>query len=232
LATFVLVHNGFAGAWVWRQVAERLREAGHDVHTPTLTGLGQRAHLAHPGIDLDTHVADILGTFACEEVTEAILVGSSSSGTVIAGLAERLPDRIRRLVFVDTPVPRDGQSWIDIMGPEVSAPLLEAARVHGDGWRVPRSDVQPPRWVAHPLAAVTQKLKLSDPAAAALPRTMIHCTGRPPEWFFGLGGVIDRAAEDARHSGTEVLALDADHLPQLTRPFELAAILTSLHRLR
>ena len=117
------------------------------------------------------------------------------------------------------------------MGPEVSAPLLEAARIHGDGWLVPRSDVHPPRWVPHPLAAVSQKLDLSDPAAADLPRTMIHCTGRPPAWFFGLGGVIDRAADEARRSGTEVLVRDSDHLPQLSRPFDLAVILASLDRI-
>ncbi|MBU3030306.1 alpha/beta fold hydrolase [Paracoccus marinaquae] len=228
MATFVLVHNGFAGAWVWRQVEHLLRDAGHEVHTPTLTGLGARAHLAHPGIDLGTHVADVLGTFACEEISGAILVGSSSSGTVIAGVAERLPRAIRQLVFLDTPVPTDGQSWFDIIGPEVAAPLLDAARLHGDGWRVPRNDVPPPRWVPHPLGAVTERLRLTDPDAARLPRTMIHCTDRPPDWFLGLGGVIDRAAEAARGSGIEVLCLKADHLPQLSCPGDLAGMLNAI----
>jgi len=228
MATFVLVHNGFAGAWVWRAVERRLREVGHEVHAPTLTGLGERAHLAHPGIDLDTHIADVLGAFACEELTDAILVGSSSSGVVVAGVADRIPRAIRRLVFLDTPVPKDGQSWVDIMGPEVAAPLLEAARLHGEGWRVPRSDVEPPRWVPHPLGAVTQPLRLVSAEGAALPRTLVHCTGRPADWFFGLGGVIDRAAAEAPAEGIDVRTLASDHLPQLSRPDELARLLLDL----
>lgn len=228
MTTFVLVHNGFAGAWVWRSVESGLRTAGHIVHSPTLTGLGERAHLAHPGIDLDTHVSDVLGTFACEEISDAVLVGSSSSGVVVAGVAELLPGAIRRLVFLDTIIPRDGQSWMDIIGPEVAAPLLEAARLHGDGWRVPRRDVHPPRWVPHPLGAVTQPVRLGDIEAAALPKTVIHCTGRPPDWFFGLGGVIDRAAAAAREQGGDVRELSSDHLPQLSRPADLCRLLLDL----
>lgn len=227
VATYVLVHNGFAGAWVWRQVEGFLRQNGHEVHSPTLTGLGERQHLANPDVDLTTHIADVLGTIRCEELTNVILVGSSPSSTVIAGLAELIPDRIKVLVFVDAPIPKDGQSWFDIIGTEVSAKLLEAAQLHGNGWRVPRTDVQPPRWVPHPLASVTQKLRLVNPAAARISRTMIHCTERPPDWFFGLGGVIDQAAEDLRHSGGKVISLEADHLPQLSQPSKLARLLAS-----
>lgn len=228
MTTFVLVHNGFAGAWVWGAVAGMLRTAGHEVHAPTLTGLGDRAHLAHPGIDLDLHISDVEATFACEDISDAILLGSSSSGVVIAGVAGRIPRSIRRLVFLDTPIPRDGQSWFDIIGPLVSQPLLDAAMAHGDGWRVPRTDVQPPRWMPHPLGAVTQKLRLASPEAASLPRTMIHCTGRLPDWFFGLGGVIDRAAAAASAAGVDVRTLNADHLPQLSQPEALARLLIEL----
>lgn len=228
LRSFVLIHNGFAGGWVWAEVARQLRLAGHLVHAPTLTGLGERAHLAHPGIDLATHVQDIAGVFDCEELTGVTLVASSSGAVVAAGLAERMPDRISRLVYIDTMEPDDGQSWMDLMGPEVSAPLLDAAEQFGDGWRVPRNDVAPPRWAPHPLRTVTDPLTVSDPAAAALPRSLIVATNRPAGWFFGLGDVIDAFASRARTRGWDMHQIAADHLPQLSAPDSLVEILRAL----
>jgi pimeloyl-ACP methyl ester carboxylesterase len=226
--TYVLVHNGFAGGWVWADVAADLRSAGHTVHAPTLTGLGERAHLATPEVDLDTHVQDIVGVFDCEEISDVILVGSSSSAMVIAGVAERIPEKIGRLVYVDTIEPKDGQSWVDLMTPAVSAPLLEVAEKFGEGWRVPRNDVPPPRWVAHPLKTVTQPLKVSNPDAAQLPRSYVHATAKPEGWFFGLGEVIDAYAAEVRASGADFHEIDSDHLPQLSKPREFAAILTTI----
>lgn len=228
IRTYVLIHNGFAGGWVWAEVARQLRQAGHLVHAPTLTGLGERAHLAHPGIDLATHVQDVVGLFDCEELSDVTLVASSSGAMVAAGLAERMPERIARLVYIDTMEPEDGQSWMDLLGPEVSAPLLTAAEQFGEGWRVPRNDVAPPRWVPHPLRTVTDALTVSNPAAAGLPRSFILATNRPAGWFFGLGEVIDAFASRARTRGWDMHEIAADHLPQLSAPGRLVEIVTAL----
>lgn len=225
---FVLVHNGFAGGWVWSKTALSMRAAGHVVFTPTLTGLGERAHLAHPGVDLQTHVQDVVAVFDCEELAKVVLVASSSSAMVAAGVAERIPERIARIVYIDTIEPLDGQSWMDLMGPRVSAPLRAAAERFGDGWRVPRSDVSPPRWVAHPLKTVTDPLAVRNPAAARLPRSYVHATKKPVDWFFGLGGMIDAYAAQVPEKGWDMHRIASDHLPQLSAPARLAEILSSL----
>lgn len=226
--TYVLIHNGFAGGWVWADVARQLRQAGHLVYAPTLTGLGERAHLAQPGVDLQTHVQDIVGVFDCEELSEVTLVASSSGAMVAAGVAERMPERIARLVYIDTMEPQDGQSWMDLMGPDVSAPLLAAAEQFGDGWRVPRNDVAPPRWVAHPLKTVTDPLTISNAEAERLPRHLVFATKRPAGWFFGLGDVIDAFVSRARDRGWDLHEIAADHLPQLSAPDALVDVLATI----
>ena len=118
MATFVLVHGGWAGGWQWREIASLLRAAGHDVFTPTLTGLGERVHLASPDVGLDTHIQDILMVLEYEDLHDVILVGYSYSGMVITGVAERAPERLAHLVYLDAYVPRDGQSLLDMLGPE------------------------------------------------------------------------------------------------------------------
>lgn len=228
MTTMVLIHCGFAGGWTWREVAHDLRHLGHEVFTPTLTGLGERAHLAAPDVNLDTHVQDVVGVLECEDLRDVMLVGSSAGSMAMTGAAEAVPGRIRELVYVDTPAPEDGQSWIDLLTPAVAAPLLEIARKHGDGWRIPREDVHPPRWVPHPLRSVTQAITLRSPAAARLPRSHIHCTARPEGWFFGLGPVLDEAARRAKAKGWTYREMNSDHLPMLSAPHELAALLHEL----
>jgi pimeloyl-ACP methyl ester carboxylesterase len=228
--TFVLVHNGFAGGWVWADTMSELRRAGHHVHAPTLTGLGERAHLARPEVDLSTHIQDVVGLIECEALSGVVLVGSSSSAMVVAGVAERMPDRIARLVYVDTIEPRDGQSWFDAITPAVAAPLQAIADKHGQGWRVPRTDVQAPRWVAHPLRTVTQPLARRSERAARIPRSYVHATAKPENWFFGLGQVIDAFAAKVRADGWDYHAIASDHLPQLSQAKALAGILGALQR--
>jgi pimeloyl-ACP methyl ester carboxylesterase len=109
MSTFVLVPGGWHGAWCYREVTTLLRGRGHAVFALTLTGLGDRAHLAHPGVGLQTHIEDVVSAIEAEELSDVILLGHSYAGFVIAGTAERLPDRIRSLVFLDATVPRDGE---------------------------------------------------------------------------------------------------------------------------
>src|SRR5690349_14070720 len=121
MITYVLLHGGWAGGWQWRAVAQHIRAAGYEVYTPTFTGLGERAHLASPEVGLETHIQDVLGVLEYEDLHEMVLVGHSYSGMVSTAVAERVPERIAELVYVDAFVPQDGQSLNDIIGLNLQA---------------------------------------------------------------------------------------------------------------
>ena len=228
MTNYVIVHGGFAGGWAWREVADFLRAAGHTVYTPTLTGLGERAHLAHPGVNLATHIQDIVGVLECEDLQEVILVGHSSGSMVITGVAERCPARLARLVYIDTVIPQNGQSWFDLLGPALAHKLLGLARQKGDGWGVPLIP-DPPKFQPHPLKTVTDALEINNPKATHIPRAFIHCTQKPADSPLALlWPAIDRAAENARQQGWWYRTLPTDHSPHRTMPRELAALLLEL----
>ena len=232
MAVFVIVHGAWSGAHAWRWVRPLLRAAGHEVVTPSLTGLGERAHLATPATNLDTHVTDVVATLHFEDLSEVVLVGHSYGGMVITGVADRVPERIAHLVYLDADVPLDGQSELDLVPADERAGYEEAARTRGDGWRVPPPfpDPLPPglpaevvwavaRMVPHPLATMTQPLRLANPALA-LPRTYIHCTENkdgepvPPH--------LDRVRTDPSWRFVE---LAAGHTAHVTAPEKLTATL-------
>ena len=129
--TFVLVHGAWHGGWCWRRVADRLRGGGHLVFTPTLTGLGERSHLLRVGIDLKTHIADVVNVMKWEGLSDIVLCGHSYGGMVISGVAEALPQAIRSIVFLDAFVPRHGEAVQDLTGPAVREAVL-AALQRGD----------------------------------------------------------------------------------------------------
>ena len=121
MAIFVLVHGAWHGGWCWQRVARRLRAVEQEVYTPSLTGLGEHVHLANVGIGLETHVLDLANLLEFEDLGDVILVGHSYGGTVINGVADRMPARVSRLVYVDAPLPHNGQSLMDALDPETSA---------------------------------------------------------------------------------------------------------------
>ena len=143
MTTYVLVHGAWHGGWCWRKVRAALEATSADVHTPTLTGLGERAHLASRDISLDTHVSDVLGVLETEDLSEVVLVGHSYGGIVVTAVADRAADRVARLVYLDAVVPRDGQCLYDRAPPQLRAHFEEQARVAGEGWRVPVSVATP-----------------------------------------------------------------------------------------
>jgi pimeloyl-ACP methyl ester carboxylesterase len=189
VATFVLVQGAVVGGWCWRWVAPELRAAGHVVYTPTLTGLGERVHLANSEVNLDTHITDIVNVLRFEDLTDVVLVGWSYGGMIVAGAADRAPERIAHVFYFDSDVPRDG----DTSSPLSNHAKLEAlARDHGDGWRVPPEFTRAEpyllwelpeeqkqwireRFAPHPLVTWTQPIRLTG-AAAAIPTTYIRCT--------------------------------------------------------
>src|ERR687891_1282819 len=123
MATYVLVHGGGHGGWCYRSVPRILRSAGHDVHAPTLTGLGDRSHLVTADIDLDVHITDVVNLLRYEDLRDVVLVGHSYGGMVITGVADRAAGRVGHLVYLDAATPVNGQSLADIAGP-----MMEAAR--------------------------------------------------------------------------------------------------------
>jgi pimeloyl-ACP methyl ester carboxylesterase len=136
MATFVLVHGAWFGGWCWQKVIPLLKAAGHEVHAPTLTGLAERASELSPAVGLDTHIQEIVGLLEEKNLHGVILVGHSYSAMVITGVVDQVPERIAHLVYLDTFVPRDGESMADI-SPLVIRLLGKQAQAHGDGWKVP-----------------------------------------------------------------------------------------------
>jgi len=136
MATFVLVHGAWHGGWCWRRVAERLRAGGHRVYAPTLTGLGERAHLTSPQVGLSTHVQDVLGVLHAEDLHDVVLCGHSYGGMVITGVADAASARLKSLVYLDAFVPTAGQAVFDLLAPGRAEDFRRSARESGDGWRM------------------------------------------------------------------------------------------------
>jgi pimeloyl-ACP methyl ester carboxylesterase len=127
MTTFVLVHGAWHGGWCYKHVAQLLRAQGHEVYTPTLTGLGERAHLASQSINLDTYIRDVMNVFEYEDLTDVVLCGHSLGGIVITGVGAEIPQRIRSLVFLDALVPESGQGFFDIASKAGVAFMLSQA---------------------------------------------------------------------------------------------------------
>jgi pimeloyl-ACP methyl ester carboxylesterase len=179
MATFVLVHGTTAGGWVWRRIAQRLQEAGHTVYRPTLTGLGERVHLATREVGLATHIQDVVNVIHYEDLSDVILVGHSYGGIVVDGVAEAIPERTREIVYLDAVIAADGESVADSAGPETRAILGKQVMEQGDGWLIPLQrgpNDLPGKNTPHPWKSWTDPLKRRSPAAAAIPRIYLRCT--------------------------------------------------------
>ena len=153
MTTFVIVHGGWAGGWYFQDTARLMRSAGHDVYTPTLTGIGKRVHLGHPDVDLSTHTLDIVNVFKYEDLQDVTLVGYSYGGMVVTGVADQVPERIAQLIYLDALVPENGQAAADLV-PEMVEALAQVAQEVGDGWQIPHD---PPHLqkTPHPLKTLT-----------------------------------------------------------------------------
>ena len=169
--TFVLVHGAWHGGWCWQRVADRLRGAGHTVFTPTLTGLGERSHLLRAGIDLTTHITDVVNVMKWEGLSDVVLCGHSYGGFVISGVAEQMAPAIRSIVFLDAFVPRNGESVQDLTGPAVqegiaarcNAAISPFRRASAEAFGVNAADRA---WVdrlcvGQPIATFTDKIALT-----------------------------------------------------------------------
>ncbi|MER5649789.1 alpha/beta hydrolase [Streptosporangium sp. NPDC002524] len=245
MSAYVLVPGFWLGGWAWEKVTGPLREAGHDVHPVTLTGLGDRVHLAGPEVDLETHIQDIVNTIVFADLTEVILVAHSGAGAPVTGAADRIPERVARVVYVESGPPADGMTQLDLTEPDWRA-FIEGRVAEGGGASYPL-----PSWEEHeragasleglgeaerewftsratpqPYGTLTQPLMLKG-GAASLPKTLVTCS-------FPLEQVHAMIASGhpffAELAGPEwsFAAVPTGHWPMFSKPEETAAALAAL----
>lgn len=228
MPTFVVAHGAWSAGWAWKKMHPLLAARGHRLVTPTYTGLGERAHLANPDIDLDTHIADILGVLEIEDLSGVNLIGHSYGGMVATGVADRARERIAKLIYLDAFAPHDGESLLELVPPD-----LQVQRAPGvDGWRIPPRPMPPdtaaedvawcaPRRLPQPAKTFAQKVALNN-GPLTLPRHYIYCTRIAPDDRFR------RFYERAKREGWGTSEIDASHNPHITCPEVLADLLSSI----
>jgi pimeloyl-ACP methyl ester carboxylesterase len=232
MATYDLVHGAWSGAHGFRRVRPLLRAAGHDVFTPSLTGIGERVHLASPQVGLGTHVRDVVNAILYEDLRDVVLLGFSYGGMVVTGALEHVADRVRELVFLDAFVPGDGDSVLSLSG----APGRRPAEV-GEPWLAPaparvfddpaEAAFSAPRRTPQPVATFTEPVHLAQPLEAfPFGRTYVRATVEEPgvPW-----AAFERAAQRARRNPAwRYREIATTHMVASNRPQELAAVLLEL----
>ena len=188
MATFVLVHGAWHGGWCWQRVAKQLINQGHEVFTPSLTGLGDRAHLLRPEINLSTHLDDIAYLLRSYDLADVVLCGHSYGGFVITGVADRSPNSVRSLVYLDALIPKDGQCMFDTI-PQQFVDVLAAGAADGDGFSVPpmtgeqfavnAADIawMNEKCTNHPIGCFTERIKLTKAYQNISSRTYVLASG-------------------------------------------------------
>ncbi|GAA0928699.1 alpha/beta hydrolase [Pseudonocardia zijingensis] len=235
--TYLLVHGAWHDGQAWHRVAPLLEAHGHRVLAPSLTGHGDKAHLLGPEVGLTTHVDDIVGIVVGEDLHDVVLVGHSYAGLVISSVANRVPDRLAGLVYIDAMVPEHGESAVDVM--PVSRAMIDASAREDEPWRIPPlpempapfglfgvTDPDDVAWLRSTLGdeslrCFTEPAETDNPAQASIPRTYILCVGYEPE------GLTRRPAPTVRPDGepTRIRELHSGHDCMITRPTELAELL-------
>lgn len=238
--TYVLVHGAWHGGWCWRDVCALLRAEGAAVHTPTLTGLGERAHLRDPIPSLDTHIQDVIGLIEAEELSNIVLVGHSYGGMVITGVADRMRARIKHIVYLDAGVPRNGDNFASQAPGSTpdSVAATEAAfrSLAPDGaWMgvfppvvlgIPPENTDATAWLTrrltpHPLRTWLDRIRLPNGGVEGLPRTYILCTS-PALQGASFGAHAARIKTDPAWRYREIAT---GHDAMVTAPRETARLL-------
>lgn len=195
MTTFVLVHGAWRGSWLWQRVRPILQAEGHEVFTPTLTGLADRSHLLAPDLNLETHINDVANLFEWEDLSDVVLCGHSYAGSIISGVADRIPERIAALVYLDAFVLEDGECLHDTLPEELREAQLQAAEAVGDSWKVPpipaevfNVNADDRDWVdrqctPQPLATFQQALRLGGKGETVRSVTYIFATDHPDSPF-------------------------------------------------
>lgn len=229
MSTYVLLHGAWHGGWCWRRVRDRLHERGHQVFTPTFTGVSDRSHLLSPSVGLNTHVDDIVSLLEAEDLRDIVLVGHSYAGMVLSAVAERVPDRIGRRVHLDAFVPEDGEAAVDLLPEKVAHHYRESVEGPGFGWLIPPRSLEvlgvtdeqdltwlTPRLTPQPWLTYTEPVALGQ-AEAEVPGTFIEGV----DWM----RVFQPYAERARARGWDVHEIPTGHEAMVTAPDALADLL-------
>jgi pimeloyl-ACP methyl ester carboxylesterase len=233
---YVLVHGAWHGGWCWQKVSKNLRTDGAEVFTPTLSGLGEHKNTLNQNINLDTHIEDIVNLIVMEDLHNVVLVGHSYAGTVIAGVADRIPERLSKLIFLDAMIVEDGESALSVH-PKEAQVLSEKSSKNSNGLSVPPFPVQAfgvndpkdQKWVSErltpqPYKTFTQPLRLKNVYGNHLPLIYIACTN--PQMPV-LKTFSDRVKED---ENWQHYSLNTGHDAMVTVPDELSALLEKVSK--
>jgi pimeloyl-ACP methyl ester carboxylesterase len=230
VANFVLVHAAWRGGWTWKRVSRRLREEGHDVYTPTLTGLADRSHLFHAGINLSTHIQDIVSLIQFEELNDVVLCGASYSGMVITGVADKISERIAALVYLDAFLPQDGDSVFSLTPEAYQLSAIKDTALHGGYGRPPistefiQTNKQDREWVDRmsthqPLATTTEAIRLQGNHHKVKTKIFALASGWEPN---GFRKFYEQVSTDPSWI---TRTIDCGHEAMLDKPEEVANIL-------
>lgn len=237
MSTFVLVHGAWLGGWSWRDVATRLSGEGHLVFTPTLTGMGERSHLAGPDVDLDTHIADLLAVIEYERLDDFALVAHSYGGMVATAVADRIPELVRSLVYFDAALPKNGEAMLDFVSAERKQLNIRLAGQDGGGFQVPggpmlletgiedgaRREAFISRVGFQPLPALLQPISLTGAFNRIANKAYVFAARNNSPRF---RGYMEWARAEPGWSG---IAIDTHHFPMATDPGETARIIAQVH---
>ena len=240
MTDFVLVHGAWHGGWCWRDVVRQLGGAGHRVHAVTLTGVGERAHLMTPAITLETHITDVMNAIDMEEMEQLVLAVHSYGGMIGTAIADRMPQRLRHLVYVDAVLPKPGESWSSTHTSATREARLAAAQVSPDfsfpppdpsvfGLAGAQAEWVRRRQTPHPGHTYQSPLDFDPARVAAIRRTFISCT-QPA--LATIDASRQRVADPAfwggawqAGGGARVVEMMTGHDPMITAPEELTRIL-------
>ena len=233
MAKFVLIHGGFFGGWCWKKVKAILENKQHTVYTPTLTGLGERAHLNNPEINVDTHSADIQNFFFFEDLNDVILVGHSYAGLILSALAAQMPNKIRHVIYLDALIPNTNESLLNLVDEATAVFFTNQAIQHGNGWLIPPIQIVEPafsesdlawcqaRVTGQTLASFSQKVVFDENASNRITKTFIHCSKNPHPTLLAM-------KERAQKKGWNSYEIISGHFPMIEQPEQLSDLLIKL----
>jgi pimeloyl-ACP methyl ester carboxylesterase len=214
MSTFVMVHGAWHGGWCWRDVADPLRQLGHNVYAPSLTGLADRAHLLTSDVDLETHVTDISSLIVWEDLQEVVLCGHSYGGAVVTRVADEIPDRLGAIVYLDAFRPADGETIVELAGWDVpveetmAPPPAAVLGLEGENAAFVERKMMP-----HPSRALTARMRGRKPLATHIAPTYVLATGWHGVPHFT--AVYEEARTDSRWTS---MLVDSSHDPMIDRP--------------
>jgi pimeloyl-ACP methyl ester carboxylesterase len=234
MAFFVLVHGGFMGGWSWKKIKTLLELQGHEVYTPTLTGLGDRSHLQNGSIDLNTHIQDIKNLIIYENLQNVTLVGHSYAGLIIAVIASELPERLAHVIYLDALVPDNGDSLFNLVDPSLAEFFKSSARDTGNGLCVPAFEIPEGglidkadvtwcnvRLTPQSLHSFEQKVYFNPATIRKISTAFIHCTQNND-------ATLQRMKIKAQDREMHYYEIRSNHFPMIDVPYALSDLLLAI----